>query len=115
MILSRSGALPAGAGVAFGYNPARMKRREFGQLVEEALGELPACYRDLLSNIVIIVEDYPPGRAPAPGLANAQGLLWEVQAADEGLEVGEESVSAGLLKPFGCDKGTEYFGGLLAI
>jgi hypothetical protein len=66
MILSRSVALPAGASVAFGYTPARMKRREFEQLVEEALGELPACYRALLSNIVIIVEDYPPGEPPAP-------------------------------------------------
>jgi predicted Zn-dependent protease with MMP-like domain len=39
-----------------------MKRRQFEQLVEEALEELPARYRDLLSNIVIIVEDYPRRR-----------------------------------------------------
>jgi len=39
-----------------------MNRRQFEQLVEEALAELPARYRDLLSNIVIIVEDYPRRR-----------------------------------------------------
>lgn len=36
-----------------------MKRAEFERLVEEALAELPARYRELLENIVVIVEDYP--------------------------------------------------------
>lgn len=36
-----------------------MKRTEFERLVEEALAELPARYRALLENIVVIVEDHP--------------------------------------------------------
>jgi predicted Zn-dependent protease with MMP-like domain len=31
-------------------------------LVEEALAKLPARYRELLENVVIIVEDYPQGQ-----------------------------------------------------
>ena len=50
-----------------------MQRREFERLVVEALAELPGRYRDLLSNIVIIVEDYSPDRALAPRLVNAKG------------------------------------------
>lgn len=36
-----------------------MTRVRFEQLVEEALKELPARYRERLENIVVIVEDYP--------------------------------------------------------
>jgi len=53
-----------------------MRRREFEQLVEEALAELPGRYRELLSNIVIIVEDYPRrrrSRRRTPG--SEEGLL----------------------------------------
>ena len=39
-----------------------MDRARFQQLAEQALGELPARYRDLLENVVIIVEDYPRRR-----------------------------------------------------
>jgi predicted Zn-dependent protease with MMP-like domain len=45
-----------------------MKRVEFERLVEQALAELPARYRTLLENIVVIVEDRPRGqrrRTPA--------------------------------------------------
>lgn len=38
-----------------------MTRARFEQLVEEALAELPARYRERLENIVVIVEDYPRG------------------------------------------------------
>lgn len=44
-----------------------MTRARFEQLVEEALARLPARYRKLLENIVIIVEDYPGRRRPAEG------------------------------------------------
>lgn len=51
-----------------------MRRERFEQLVEEALAELPGRYRELLENIVIIVEDSPRRRRgekrPPP-----QGLL----------------------------------------
>ena len=43
-----------------------MDRARFEQLVEQALRELPARYRELLENIVILVEDRPRGR-PQPG------------------------------------------------
>ena len=43
-----------------------MDRARFEQLVEQALRELPARYRELLENIVIVVEDRPRGR-PQPG------------------------------------------------
>ena len=39
-----------------------MDRAKFERLVEQALGELPARYRELLENVVIIVEDYPKGQ-----------------------------------------------------
>lgn len=52
-----------------------MRRREFEQLVEEALAELPARYRELLSNIVIIVEDYPRRRARRRAPGSEEGLL----------------------------------------
>ena len=44
-----------------------MERKKFERLVEEALASLPARYRELLENVVIIVEDYPKGQqAPSP-------------------------------------------------
>ena len=43
-----------------------MDRARFEQLVEQALRELPARYRNLLENIVVVVEDLPRGR-PQPG------------------------------------------------
>ena len=39
-----------------------MNRAEFERLAEEALAELPARYRALLENIVVIVEDRPRGQ-----------------------------------------------------
>lgn len=39
-----------------------MTRARFERLVEQALAELPARYRGLLENVVIIVEDYPSRR-----------------------------------------------------
>ena len=43
-----------------------MERKKFERLVEEALAELPARYRELLENVVIIVEDYPKGQRKHP-------------------------------------------------
>ena len=43
-----------------------MNRARFEQLVEQALRELPARYRELLENIVVVVEDLPRG-GPQPG------------------------------------------------
>jgi predicted Zn-dependent protease with MMP-like domain len=48
-----------------------LTRTQFEQLVEEVLAELPARYRNLLENVVIIVENRPRsarrrGRKPPP-------------------------------------------------
>lgn len=49
----------------------RLTGARFGQLVEEVLAEVPARYRKLLENVVIIVENQPRsgrrrGRKPEP-------------------------------------------------
>ena len=36
-----------------------MRRREFEKLVEEALGTIPANFRDAIANMAIVVEDEP--------------------------------------------------------
>ncbi len=41
-----------------------MRGRDFEQLVEEALAELPPSYRRRIRNVVMVVEDEPP----SPGL-----------------------------------------------
>ena len=41
-----------------------MRGRDFEQLVEEALAELPPAYRRRIRNVVMVVEDEPP----TPGL-----------------------------------------------
>ena len=52
-----------------------MNRARFEQLVEQALRELPARYRELLENIVIVVEDYPRERPQAPEASGDEELL----------------------------------------
>jgi predicted Zn-dependent protease with MMP-like domain len=37
----------------------RISRREFEQLVEEALGELPQRFASLLNNVAVVVEEEP--------------------------------------------------------
>ncbi len=39
-----------------------MDRAKFEKLVEGALAELPERYRELLENVVILVQDYPKGQ-----------------------------------------------------
>lgn len=50
-----------------------MDRAKFEKLVEEALAALPARYRELLENVVIIVQDYPAGQKRPP--ADNEDLL----------------------------------------
>ena len=52
-----------------------MTRTRFEQLVEEALKELPARYRKLLENIVVIVEDYPGSRRRRRPAGDEEELL----------------------------------------
>ncbi|HXE76085.1 MAG TPA: metallopeptidase family protein [Candidatus Xenobia bacterium] len=51
-----------------------MERKKFERLVEEALGKLPGRYRELLDNVVVIVEDYPKGQQPS-AVAEDEDLL----------------------------------------
>ena len=41
-----------------------MEKAKFERLVEEALAKLPGRYRELLENVVILVEDYPKEQQP---------------------------------------------------
>ena len=53
-----------------------VERRRFEELVEEALAQLPARFRALLENVVIIVEDAPAAqRALSPGDTLLLGLF----------------------------------------
>ena len=47
-----------------------MERDKFEAIVAQALDELPAPFRERLTNVAIIVEDLPP-----PGVVNRGGLL----------------------------------------
>jgi len=40
-----------------------MERQRFEELVEEALAALPEVFRQKLTNVAVIVEDYPPREA----------------------------------------------------
>lgn len=45
-----------------------MDRRRFEELVEQALERLPEVFRARLTNVAIMVEDYPPGEPERKGL-----------------------------------------------
>jgi predicted Zn-dependent protease with MMP-like domain len=62
-----------------------MERAKFERLVEEALAKLPRRYRELLENVVIIVEDYPKGQKPKK----------QAQSASSGLERDDEDLLMG--------------------
>ena len=53
-----------------------MKRERFVKLVEEALGALPARFRERIHNVAVVVESVPPGqrprrRSPFPAIMDA--------------------------------------------
>jgi predicted Zn-dependent protease with MMP-like domain len=41
-----------------------MKREEFVNVAEEALGSLPEEFRSRIKNVAILVEDFPPNQLP---------------------------------------------------
>jgi predicted Zn-dependent protease with MMP-like domain len=45
-----------------------MDRKRFQELVEQALARLPKVFRDRITNVAIIVEDFPPRGAEREGL-----------------------------------------------
>ncbi|MGH9789189.1 MAG: metallopeptidase family protein [Candidatus Acidiferrales bacterium] len=50
-----------------------MDRAKFERLVEEALAGLPARYRELLENVVIIVQGYPKGQGRVRSTSSEPG------------------------------------------
>ncbi len=54
-----------------------MNRAKFERLVEAALGELPGRYRELLENVVIIVQDYPKGQKRGAAAEDEDLLMGE--------------------------------------
>lgn len=55
--------------------PVRMSRERFGQLVAQALDEVPQQLLDLMSNVVILVEDEsPPGEPELLGVYEGHAL-----------------------------------------
>ena len=55
-------------GPAFEDTIPEMERNKFVALVEQALDDLPAAFRERLTNVAIIVEDMPPAGVQSQGL-----------------------------------------------
>jgi predicted Zn-dependent protease with MMP-like domain len=45
-----------------------MERSRFQEIVTQALEDLPAAFRERLTNVAVIVEDFPPKEANSEGL-----------------------------------------------
>ncbi len=52
-----------------------MTRKQFDQLVADALASLPEKYRSLLKNVVILVEDFPAAQGRPEDVADDDDLL----------------------------------------
>jgi predicted Zn-dependent protease with MMP-like domain len=52
-----------------------MKRAEFERLVAEALDRLPKHFHALVQNLVVVVEDLPPGQPPPEKVSEDEDLL----------------------------------------
>lgn len=52
-----------------------MTRKQFDQLVADALASLPEKYRSLLKNVVILVEDFPASQGTPEEVADDDDLL----------------------------------------
>jgi predicted Zn-dependent protease with MMP-like domain len=51
-----------------------MTRARFQELVAEALDALPHYFRERIHNVVVLVEDFPPGQRPLPGRRRPRAL-----------------------------------------
>ena len=61
--------------------PINMERDEFEAIVEQALAELPAPFRERLTNVAVIVEDLLPRGVETQGLL--LGLLHGIPRAEK--------------------------------
>ncbi|MBI3485271.1 MAG: metallopeptidase family protein [Acidobacteria bacterium] len=52
-----------------------MTRKQFDQLVADALASLPPKYRSLLDNVAILVEDFPRAQGPPEDVPDDEDLL----------------------------------------
>ncbi|MBI3661685.1 MAG: metallopeptidase family protein [Acidobacteria bacterium] len=52
-----------------------MTRKQFDQLVADALASLPPKYRSLLDNVAVLVEDLPAAQGPPEDVADDEDLL----------------------------------------
>jgi predicted Zn-dependent protease with MMP-like domain len=52
-----------------------MTRKQFDQLVADAVASLPPKYRSLLDNVAVLVEDFPPAQGPPEEVAEDEDLL----------------------------------------
>ena len=52
-----------------------MTRKQFDQLVADALASLPAKYRSLLTNVAILVEDFPAAQTPLDRAGSVTGSV----------------------------------------
>ena len=82
----------------------RPNRREFGRLVQEALASLPEEFRRRLDNVLVVVEDWPPGGQSDPADETLLGLY-------RGTPYGERGTAYHLATP---DRITIYRGPILA-
>ena len=82
-----------------------MERERFEELVEEALQELPAMFRDKLENLAIMVEDEPEGHGPHAGprrllLGIFQGIpatqksVWDIVTAPNRIVLYQRNIEA---------------------
>jgi predicted Zn-dependent protease with MMP-like domain len=87
----------------------RPDRRQFERLVADALDELPEEFRSRLSNVAIVVEDWPPSdRVPQHGTGDGDTLL----GLYEGTPLSRRGTDYHLVPP---DRITIYRGPILAL
>jgi predicted Zn-dependent protease with MMP-like domain len=92
-----------------GYHTG-MTRERFEQLMEEALRELPAMFRDRLENLAILVEDEPEGQLPLchgsrgsprrlllgifQGIPATQKSVWDIVTAPNRIVLYQKNIEA---------------------
>ena len=82
-----------------------MERERFEDLVEEALQELPAMFREKLENLAIMVEDQPEGQARRQhgprlllgifqGIPATQKSVWDIVTAPNRIVLYQKNIEA---------------------
>ncbi len=63
-----------------------MTRKQFDQLVAEAVASLPPKYRSLLTNVAVLVEDFPAGQGPPARTGSVGARLQTGPSSDDEVE-----------------------------